>query len=74
MSADFQKDAVVRYLAKIEMPDVERSTPPDQRPRLEDIVNASPVRSRAANDSDPISPREHSFVKTTFGKGMSSTA
>ncbi|KAH9941507.1 Pkinase-domain-containing protein [Amylocystis lapponica] len=67
VSADFQKESVVRYLGKVDMPDPERSSP-DQRARLDDIMSSYPPRTRLSNDAEPISPREHSFVKTTFGK------
>lgn len=57
-------------LANIDFPDSDRSTP-DHRPRLESIITHSPSRRRLSNDPEPISPREHSFVKTTFGKRKS---
>lgn len=60
VSADLQKSEAIKYLAKIEMPELDRSTP--------EIVPASPISRRLSNDIEAISPREHSFVKTTFGK------
>ena len=60
VSADLQKSEAIRYLAKIEMPEPERSTPEN--------APASPLHRRLSNDLESISPREHSFVKTSFGK------
>ncbi|KAE9397077.1 hypothetical protein BT96DRAFT_996156 [Gymnopus androsaceus JB14] len=72
VSADLQKsELAVRYLSQIEMPD---STP--EHPRPEDLVSGSPPGRRMSNASmrpsvdNEISPREHSFVKTTFSKPM----
>ncbi|KAF9266954.1 hypothetical protein L218DRAFT_996486 [Marasmius fiardii PR-910] len=68
VSADLQKSEAARYLAQIEMPDHEH--------RPEDHVSGSPPRRRISNTSmrpsldSEISPREHSFVKTTFSKPM----
>ena len=59
VSADLQKSEAIRYLAKIEMQEPERSTP--------DVVSG-PGRKRFSSDIETISPREHSFVKTTFSK------
>lgn len=67
VSADMQKSEAIRYLSQIEMPDNDRSTP-DNRSRSDEVAPNSPIRRRLSNDPDPISPREHSFVKTTFGK------
>ncbi|KII87368.1 hypothetical protein PLICRDRAFT_177128 [Plicaturopsis crispa FD-325 SS-3] len=78
VSADLQKSDAVRFLSQIDMPE---SSSPDQLPRLDDFVSGSPgkVARRVSNgpssprgipDSDAISPREHSFVKTTFSKSM----
>ncbi|OBZ73803.1 hypothetical protein A0H81_05896 [Grifola frondosa] len=66
-SADLQKSEAIRYLAKIEMPDSDRATP-DHLPHVDEFVSGSPARPRMSNDGEAISPREHSFVKTTFGK------
>ncbi|KAI0350710.1 Pkinase-domain-containing protein [Trametes cingulata] len=66
VSADMQKSKVVRYLADIEMPEADRSSA-DHRPTPLELPG-SPPRRRLSNDPEPISPREHSFVKTTFGK------
>ncbi|KAJ3795230.1 STE/STE11/cdc15 protein kinase [Lentinula aff. detonsa] len=69
VSADLQKSEVVRYLSQIEMPD---STPEHTQP--DDIVSGSPPGRRMSNSSirpsDEISPRDHSFVKTSFSKQM----
>ncbi|THH01041.1 hypothetical protein EW026_g1570 [Hermanssonia centrifuga] len=59
VSADLQKSEAIRYLAKIEMHEPERHTP--------EFPPSSPTR-RLSNEIDAISPREHSFVKTSFGK------
>jgi hypothetical protein len=46
-------------------------------PGMEDGISASPPKGRFSNglnssrmpiDNDPVSPREHTFVKTTFSK------
>lgn len=61
VSADLQKSEAIKYLAKIEMPErpePERATP--------EVVPSSPIHRRLSNDA--ISTRDHSFVKTTFGK------
>ncbi|PCH44333.1 Pkinase-domain-containing protein [Wolfiporia cocos MD-104 SS10] len=63
VSADYQKSDAFRYLANIEMPDPNRATP-EQRMRLD----GSPARRRMSNDLEGVPPREHSFVRTTFGK------
>ncbi|KAF9075358.1 hypothetical protein BDP27DRAFT_1315932 [Rhodocollybia butyracea] len=75
VSADLQKSEVVRYLSQIEMPE---STP--EYPRDEDMISGSPPGRagrkmsnssiRPSADNNDISPREHSFVKTTFSKPM----
>ncbi|KAF8825708.1 hypothetical protein HHX47_DHR6000200 [Lentinula edodes] len=70
VSADLQKSDVVRYLSQIEMPG---SIP--EPSSHEDIVSGSPPGRRMSNTSmrpsnDEISPRDHSFVKTTFSKPM----
>lgn len=65
VSADYQnqKSEALRYLAQLEMPDPEKASSPERvRP------DGSPSRRRMSNDPDAISPREHSFVRTTFGK------
>lgn len=66
VSADLQKSEAVRFLAHIDMPEspVDGDVP----------VSSSPPRRRISLSSRPmdqdISPREHSFVKTTFSKPM----
>ncbi|KAI8974517.1 Pkinase-domain-containing protein [Trametes punicea] len=67
VSADMQKSKAIRYLADIEMPDSDRSSA-DQRSSALELPGSPQVRRRLSNDPEPISPREHSFVKTTFGK------
>ncbi|KAJ6581497.1 hypothetical protein B0H19DRAFT_927936 [Mycena capillaripes] len=65
VSADLQKSEAVRFLAQIDMPD----SPIEG----EELLSSSPPR-RMSFSSRPmgqdISPREHSFVKTTFSKPM----
>ena len=68
VSTDFQKSDVVRYLSQLD------SSPVSASPRQKDEFGMiSPTERRASHSSIPpldndISPREHSFVKTTFGK------
>ncbi|KAF7356594.1 Cell division control protein [Mycena venus] len=66
VSADLQKSEAVRFLAQIEMP--------DSPLEAEEPVSGSPPGRRISFSSRPmdqdISPREHSFVKTTFSKPM----
>ena len=72
----------MRYLAGVEMPerpDLDRASPvlsssPDKRPRI-DISppparrpSLDPVPRRLSNDPEHFTPREHSFVRTSFGK------
>ncbi|KAI0084451.1 hypothetical protein BDY19DRAFT_997670 [Irpex rosettiformis] len=61
VSMDMQKSEVIKYLAKIEMPESERESTPEITPN-------SPLQQRMSNDLESISPRDHSFVKTTFHK------
>lgn len=70
VSADLQKSEVVRYLSQIEMPESPASEGFSYHG--DDLATASPpahhahaLQSMADNN---ISPREHSFVKTTFSK------
>ena len=72
VSTDFQKSDVVRYLSQLDMPD---SSPVSASPKhKEDLGQISPTGRRPSHSSvyppldNDISPREHSFVKTTFGK------
>lgn len=62
VSADLQKTEAIKYLARIEMPEVERATP--------ETAPSSPINRQLSNDA--IYPRDHSFVKTTFSKRESS--
>ncbi|KAF5383862.1 hypothetical protein D9615_003632 [Tricholomella constricta] len=73
VSADLQKSEFVRYLSQIDMPE---SPTAETFARGEDKSKASSpghrtseVSIRPLADND-ISPREHSFVKTTFSKPM----
>ena len=71
VSADFQKSDFVRYLSQMDMSD---SSLVSVSPRHKDELGMmSPTERRTSHSSIPpldndISPREHSFVKTTFGK------
>ncbi|KAK2463521.1 hypothetical protein APHAL10511_004272 [Amanita phalloides] len=75
VSADLQKSEVVRYLTQIEMPDAsaQDNVP---RPPKESSSHQSLLEQRLSTCSpNPLgesdfSPREHSFVKTTFSKPM----
>ncbi|KAJ6518809.1 Pkinase-domain-containing protein [Mycena sanguinolenta] len=67
VSADLQKSEAARFLSQIEMPDSPVET--------EQPVSGSPPNRRISFSStrpmdQDISPREHSFVKTTFSKPM----
>ena len=71
VSADFQKSDFVRYLSQLDTSD---SSLVSTSPRYKDEFGMiSPTERRTSHSSVPpldndISPREHSFVKTTFGK------
>ena len=71
VSIDFQKSDVIRSLSQLNMSD---SFPVSASPRQkEEFGMVSPTERRTSHSSIPpldndISPREHSFVKTTFGK------
>ncbi|KAF9047085.1 hypothetical protein BDZ89DRAFT_25562 [Hymenopellis radicata] len=69
VSADLQKSEAVRFLSQVDMPDTPAvsehpDTPPSPRRRCNSSVPQGPM---ADND---ISPREHTFVKTSFSKPM----
>ena len=70
VSADLQKSEAVRVLSQIEMPE----TPLSESPQRDDVMVGTPPGRRFSNSStrpppdNDISPREHSFVKTTFSK------
>ncbi|KAI4522198.1 hypothetical protein K525DRAFT_199375 [Schizophyllum commune Loenen D] len=70
VSTDLQKSEAVRLLSQVEMPD--RSS--DKSIKTEEPVSGSPPRRRMSSQSvrptESKSPREHSFVKTTFSKPM----
>lgn len=73
VSTDFQKSDVVRYLSQLDMSD---SSPVSASSRNKDEFSVvSLTGQRRSHSSVPplpvdndISPREHSFVKTTFDK------
>ncbi|KAL4248085.1 hypothetical protein ABKN59_007801 [Abortiporus biennis] len=69
VSADIQKSDAMRLFVQMDIPDSEKSTP-DSRPRLDSFMSGSPSRPRPSMDPDSvsISPRDHSFVKTSFGR------
>ncbi|EIW54918.1 kinase-like protein, partial [Trametes versicolor FP-101664 SS1] len=52
--------------ADLEMRDSNRSSTDEHSNPLD--LASSPPRRRLSNDTEPISPREHSFVKVTFSK------
>ncbi|KAF7309786.1 Cell division control protein [Mycena indigotica] len=66
VSADLQKSDAVRFLAQLD--------PPDSPIDGGDPISSSPPGRRVSFSSRPldteISPRDHSFVKTTFSKPM----
>ncbi|KAJ6591534.1 Pkinase-domain-containing protein [Mycena vulgaris] len=67
VSADLQKSEVVRFMSNQEMPESPVGS--------DDHVSGSPPRARRVSFSSrpmdqDISPRDHSFVKTTFSKPM----
>ena len=71
VSTDFQKSDVVRSLSQLDMLD---SSPVSASPKHKDEFGmVSPTERSTSHSSIPpldndISPREHSFVKTTFSK------
>jgi serine/threonine protein kinase len=72
VSADVQKSEAARYLDIIESPTSE------QFHGTEEGIGGSPQKRRFSNgpghrgttESEPVSPREHTFVRTTFSKPM----
>ncbi|KAF9466088.1 hypothetical protein BDZ94DRAFT_1158523 [Collybia nuda] len=72
VSADLQKSEVARYLSQIEMPQSPVSESFSHH--ADDLVSGSPpgrhVHALQSMADNNISPREHSFVKTTFSKPM----
>ncbi|KAF9038435.1 hypothetical protein BJ165DRAFT_1614013 [Panaeolus papilionaceus] len=71
VSTDLQKVDVVRYLAGLDVPDSPISASPGRRAE----ASPAPVGRRTSMSSvrpmdSEISPREHTFVKTTFSKPM----
>ncbi|KAF8074848.1 STE/STE11/cdc15 protein kinase [Lyophyllum atratum] len=73
VSTDLQKSEFVRYLSQMDMADspiAESSARVDEQGKSSPFGHPTPevpIRPLADND---ISPREHSFVKTTFSKPM----
>ncbi|KAF8159453.1 hypothetical protein B0H34DRAFT_673825 [Crassisporium funariophilum] len=72
VSTDLQKSEAVRYLSQLELPESPMSASPK---RGGDVGKISPIGRRTSNSSvrpgnNDFSPREHSFVKTTFSKPM----
>ena len=73
VSTDFQKSDVVRYLSQLDMSD---SSPVSASSRNKDEFSVVSLTGRRRSHSsvpplpvdNDISPREHSFVKTTFDK------
>ena len=71
VSTELQKSDVVRYLSQLDMSD---SSLISASPRHKDEFGMiSPTGRRTSHSSvhpmdNDISPREHSFVKTTFSK------
>lgn len=67
VSADLHKPSAAEAVRLLGAIDQSQSEPP--RHEEADHVEDSPMSTpRASIEPDPISPREHSFVKTTFGK------
>ena len=72
VSTDLQKSDVVRYLSQLDMSD--SSSPISASPKhRDDSGMISPSGRRISHSSvrpldNDISPREHSFVKTTFSQ------
>ncbi|EKM50459.1 uncharacterized protein PHACADRAFT_263766 [Phanerochaete carnosa HHB-10118-sp] len=62
VSADLQKSEVIKYLAKVEMPELDRVTPRS----TPEIAPQAPISRRLSHDT--LTPRDHTFVKTTFAK------
>lgn len=67
VSADLQKSEVVRYLSQVRMPDSPSSTHAIDIPTSPDGRRISDASVQPLADND-ISPREHSFIKTSFSK------
>ncbi|KAJ2918695.1 hypothetical protein MD484_g1782, partial [Candolleomyces efflorescens] len=72
VSTDIQKTDVVRYLSQMDM----QESPVSEGYVRGDAGKVSPIGRRSSTTSvrplpeNDISPREHSFVKTTFSKPM----
>jgi hypothetical protein len=74
VSTDLQKSEAMRFLSQIEMPE----SPGRESPRkMDEGLSSSPPKRRLSSslaaprtisNNDPVSPRDHSFVKTTFSK------
>ena len=66
ISADFQKNAGIRYLSHLETPDSPLSASPKEH--LGFMGRRTSASSVGKPSDGEFSPREHSFVKTTFSK------
>lgn len=75
VSTDLQRSEAIRLLSQMDKPEIPASESPR---KLDDDVSSSPPRRRLSSsvvaaprtisDNEPVSPRDHSFVKTTFSK------
>ncbi|KAF9006142.1 hypothetical protein BDQ17DRAFT_1423841 [Cyathus striatus] len=77
VSADVQKMDVVKYITQFDMTNSPTSEVGSRSPPVSPISPSTPNNDRRisdasikALDNNDISPREHSFVKTTFSKPM----
>ncbi|KIM44724.1 hypothetical protein M413DRAFT_25159 [Hebeloma cylindrosporum] len=71
VSTDLHKSDAVRYLSQLEIPE----SPISASPKRDDVGKITPIGRRTSTSSvrpveNEFSPREHSFVKTTFSKPM----
>lgn len=78
VSTDFQKSEALHFLSQIDMP-VAESPFDDENSRSDNVISGtppSPIKRRFSNSpasplapaEESMSPRDHSFVKTTFSK------
>lgn len=63
VSTDLHKSDAVRFLAQLDIPDSPVSASPKR-----DAINRRTSTSSVRPGENEFSPREHSFVKTTFSK------
>ncbi|KAF8966314.1 hypothetical protein BDZ97DRAFT_1808980 [Flammula alnicola] len=71
VSTDLHKSDAVRYLSQLDVSD----SPISASPKRDDVGKISPIGRRTSAASvrpldNEFSPREHTFVKTTFSKPM----